>query len=98
MNLLCLAPDIQEEILFLSLTERGRDAVTEKHLRPIAGIPGLDKAATDVAGADVFLTPPGCYGSENQILKCIGVADRLQFGRIAKSRRMVQPRADGSPR
>jgi hypothetical protein len=27
MNLLCLAPDIQEELLFLSVTERGRDAL-----------------------------------------------------------------------
>ena len=39
MNLLCLAPDIQEEILFLPATERGRDAITEKQLRPIAAIP-----------------------------------------------------------
>lgn len=37
MNLLQLAPDIQEEILFLPLTERGRDTVTERELRPIAG-------------------------------------------------------------
>ena len=36
MNLLCLAPDLQEQILFLPLTERGRDSVTEKQLRPIA--------------------------------------------------------------
>lgn len=36
MNLLCLAPDIQEQILFLSETVRGRDAITEKQLRPIA--------------------------------------------------------------
>ena len=39
MNLLCLAPDIQEQILFLPPTERGRDAITEKQLRPIAAIP-----------------------------------------------------------
>ncbi len=38
MNLLQLAPDIQEEILFLPVTERGRDAVTERDLRPIAAI------------------------------------------------------------
>jgi len=43
MNLLCLAPDIQEELLFLPATERGRDAVTEKQLRPIAGIPDWKK-------------------------------------------------------
>ena len=36
MNLLSLAPDIQEEILFLPATDRGRDAITEKQLRPIA--------------------------------------------------------------
>ena len=39
MNLLCLAPDIQEEILFVPVTEQGRDAMTEKQLRPIAAIP-----------------------------------------------------------
>lgn len=39
MNLLYLAPDIQEAILFLPATERGRDAVTEKQLRPIAATP-----------------------------------------------------------
>lgn len=36
MNLLYLAPDIQEEILFLPTLERGRNPVTEKQLRPIA--------------------------------------------------------------
>jgi hypothetical protein len=36
MNLLYLATDIQEAILYLPATERGRDAVTEKQLRPIA--------------------------------------------------------------
>jgi hypothetical protein len=36
MNLLCLAPDIQEAILLLPATERGRDSITEKQLRPIA--------------------------------------------------------------
>jgi hypothetical protein len=38
MNLLCLAPDIQEELLFLPAVERGREAVTERQLRPIAGV------------------------------------------------------------
>lgn len=36
MNLLCIAPDIQEEILFLPPTESGRNSVTERDLRPIA--------------------------------------------------------------
>ena len=36
MNLMSLAPDIQETILFLPATERGRESVTERDLRPIA--------------------------------------------------------------
>ena len=39
MNLLHLAPDIQEAILFLPRTVKGRDPITERHLRPIAGEP-----------------------------------------------------------
>lgn len=38
MNLLCLSPDLQEEILFLPATARGRAAITEKQLRPIARV------------------------------------------------------------
>jgi hypothetical protein len=38
MNLLNLAPDIQEEILFLPRTERGRDPIRERHIRPLAAI------------------------------------------------------------
>ena len=36
MDLLHLAPDIQEALLFLPRTQNGRDAVTEHDLRPIA--------------------------------------------------------------
>ena len=43
MNLLGLAPDIQEEILFLPATGQGRDVVTEKRLRPIAAVPDWRK-------------------------------------------------------
>ncbi len=43
MNLLNLAPDIQEEILFLPPRERGRDTFTEKQLRPIAATPSWAK-------------------------------------------------------
>ncbi len=39
MNLLILAPDIQEAILFLPPTVRGRDPIRESHLRPIAAVP-----------------------------------------------------------
>ncbi|MBK9187360.1 MAG: hypothetical protein IPM33_00225 [Phycisphaerales bacterium] len=35
MNLLHLAPDIQEEILFMPRVEAGDDPITERHLRPI---------------------------------------------------------------
>lgn len=35
MNLLLLAPDIQEEILFLPRTLSGRDAIRERHIRQI---------------------------------------------------------------
>jgi hypothetical protein len=38
MHLLHLAPDLQETILFLPAADRGRDAVTERDLRPIAAI------------------------------------------------------------
>jgi hypothetical protein len=36
MNLLHLAPDIQEELLFLAPAASGRDEIHEKMLRPIA--------------------------------------------------------------
>ncbi|MCB9838232.1 MAG: hypothetical protein H6813_02740 [Phycisphaeraceae bacterium] len=36
MNLLHLAPDIQETILFLPPVTEGRDPITERDLRPIA--------------------------------------------------------------
>ncbi|MGQ9652085.1 MAG: hypothetical protein ACUVXJ_18450 [Phycisphaerae bacterium] len=38
MNLLQLAPDIQEDILFLPRTVKGRDPIRERHLRPIAAV------------------------------------------------------------
>jgi hypothetical protein len=36
MNLLNLAPDIQEEILFLPVVDQGRDPVKEWEVRPVA--------------------------------------------------------------
>jgi hypothetical protein len=38
MNLLNLSPDIQEAILFLPRTVKGKDPVTERMVRPIAAI------------------------------------------------------------
>jgi len=43
MNLNHLAPDIQEELLFLSPVTRGRDPIGERDLRPIAAIPDWRK-------------------------------------------------------
>lgn len=42
-NLLHLAPDIQEQILFLPRTERGRDPITERDIRPIVAVPDWRK-------------------------------------------------------
>ena len=38
MNLLCLAPDLQEALLFLPRTERGRDPIILRNLQPIAAV------------------------------------------------------------
>ena len=39
MSLLSLAPDLQEQVLFLPRTERGRDPIQMRHLLPIAQVP-----------------------------------------------------------
>ena len=38
MSLLSLAPDLQERVLFLPRTERGRDPIQMRHLLPIAQV------------------------------------------------------------
>ncbi|MGE3110120.1 MAG: hypothetical protein AB7N65_16560 [Vicinamibacterales bacterium] len=38
MDLLCLAPDIQEEILFLPRVELEREAISEHELRPVCAL------------------------------------------------------------
>ena len=43
MNLLNLSPDIQEALLSLPPVDSGRDAITERDLRPIAAIPDWRK-------------------------------------------------------
>jgi hypothetical protein len=43
MNLLLLAPDIQEQILFLQAVNRGRDPIHLSRLQPVAGIPNWSK-------------------------------------------------------
>ena len=39
MNLLDLAPDIQEALLFLPRTLKGRDPIRERDVRPIVAVP-----------------------------------------------------------
>ena len=48
MNLLQLAPDIQEAILFLPRVERGRDPISLWQLQPIAAMLEWRRAAADV--------------------------------------------------
>jgi len=43
MNLLNLAPDIQEAILFLPRTQAGRDPISERRVRSIAATPSWRK-------------------------------------------------------
>jgi hypothetical protein len=43
MNLLNLAPNIQEAILFLPRTQSGRDPISERQVRPIAAVPDWQK-------------------------------------------------------
>lgn len=43
MNLLMLAPEIQEAILFLPRVESGRDPIKEWQVRPIAATPDWEK-------------------------------------------------------
>ena len=42
-NLLFLAPDIQEEILFLPPTQSGRDPISVAHVQPMALVPSWKK-------------------------------------------------------
>jgi hypothetical protein len=43
MNLLQLAPDIQENLLFLPRIERGKEPIQERQLRPTAAVPDWRK-------------------------------------------------------
>ena len=52
MNLLHLAPDIQEEVLFLPRIECGKEPIQEHELRRIAAVP--DCANREDCGRGVF--------------------------------------------
>jgi hypothetical protein len=56
MGLLNLAPDIQEEILFLPKTMTGRDPISERNLRRVTAVVRWDrqrKAWRDMRAADL---------------------------------------------
>lgn len=43
LNLTHLAPDLQEAVLYLPVVSRGRDPISEGHLRPIAAMMDWDR-------------------------------------------------------
>ena len=48
-----LAPDIQEEILFLPRTTQGRDAIKEADIRPIVSVQRPDQVSLELRLAGV---------------------------------------------
>jgi len=66
MNLLLLAPDIQEEILFLPRTRHGRDPIREIMVRPIAAIPDWRKQQTAWRSIRVRSTPQSNTRNSNR--------------------------------
>jgi hypothetical protein len=46
MNLLHLAPDIQEKLLHLSPIQSGHDPITERHIRPLTASSDWQKQRT----------------------------------------------------
>jgi hypothetical protein len=66
MNLLLLAPDIQEELLFLPKVETGRDPLVLRDLLPVAASPDWEKQRqkwrTIVVGNPQWPGPHGRIG------------------------------------
>lgn len=62
MNLLNLAPDIQDDILHLPSADHGRDSVTERHLRPITGVSSWAHQQSSWAGLHARMADR-CAGS-----------------------------------
>ncbi|MBE7457438.1 MAG: hypothetical protein KJ057_13075 [Phycisphaerae bacterium] len=58
MNLLSLAPDIQEDILFLPPIEAGRDPIKEWQIRPITLVPDWRKQRRQWQELRSRATPP----------------------------------------
>ena len=66
MNLLNLAPDIQEAILFLPPVTQGQDPLYERQLRPIMAVLDWKKQRRRWARGDRFRAPMG-LGGQNLI-------------------------------
>lgn len=66
MNLLNLAPDIQEAILFLPGVERGRDPITERDLRPVAAVLDWRKQRKMMAQFTALAAIPGRWNLSTQ--------------------------------
>ncbi len=58
MNLLNLDPDIQEDILFLPDTTKGRDPILEKDLQPVAAVPHWNRQRKTWAKLTANLSSP----------------------------------------
>ena len=78
-NLLHLAPDIQEAILFLPVTVRGRDAVRLRQLQPIASI--LDWSRQRVLWQELWCAS---YARQDRVLE-----ERSGFASTPPSTRVV---------
>jgi hypothetical protein len=66
MNLLHLAPDLQEAILFLPLVQAGKDPISEHDLRPVVSIVCWDRqraAWRAIAGRVSMSAAPPPYGT-----------------------------------
>jgi hypothetical protein len=58
MNLLLLAPDIQEEILCLPRTQRGFDPIPERRVRAITSVPDWRKQRR--LWREILVRPAAC--------------------------------------
>lgn len=84
MNLLQLAPDVQEELLHLPPIKEGKDPLTERDLRPVAAL--VEWAIQRRAWAGLRRNSPGCPAAEMAKEKTLGSGSRkLREGRSVPS-------------
>src|SRR5262249_25865107 len=91
-NLVLLAPDIQEAVLFLPRTQQGRDPIRLRHLQPIALEPNWQRQRRLWAA---LLSRTGAATSSME--KGAQIIDRLGRGRCAPSTAIL-PRVTSSHR